>query len=1052
MSTENINYGETFCDAIDIIVSQKLKQLGYDVTKACTIVDNTYGSLGRYTVQEETIKYEAYSTNKEFQIGDAVLVTIPNGDYNMQKMILSKIALDDDLTTAIAYTSPLKQMLDFTGNIVQHSGEESLLANGNVYEKLITSISWNTNEDDSYSDYTRMGVSAEFQSWLKDLNTVSGSYGLIFYFYDYNSTPQDKNNKKSAYSFTFSAKDMLGSPYGFEWYAVQEKIFDISYLKDVTQLDIYFYQNGDFLNVDGDLIPTKSKVKTNPIPDLNFGNEAEAQISNNLFVKNLQIYLGYDVNAFSTDTLRISTNDATTYSAMDTEAVRSKHLLLKWIHKIDDGKYELLNSLDEDSEVYWVRYGVESQAITHIVGAGWGQNAMSINQIEPFRCTLIIDDGLSSSVDIQVKAVGRVRQKDGNWAVFSSNVLTFASKDPRVDQTTYSAAVSLSISCLDGSEGNYLIYNQNSELINEGQGQGFLRTLHLYYKGQKVENSDDLKNNIASIQWIVPVNNDTNEAFTMLHWQDSDWNSNNSTTVDNFTTITLNNPTKYYLQYSISNSWYAENAHNTIQCKLISKTGIIYETSKELIFGKANSQGSNFSLVLQYEGTKNAYEVATDNSNTINVEPTDQKIKGLIYDLSGKAISTIANQWTWEVVGENFTVDAAGQEATIKLKTLAGQKLSENAYNLLKVSYKYDGTNSIVKYFPIAIKTLDSEGKARCSIMEGAKQIVYNSAGVPSYYTGAYLLKNSNNAKINVTWSINTDTAGHYPTLATVNDSNKALLAKPMFIKDYDYQVVVKAKNNNTIYWIQPICIMQSAYDFAITNEWNGTSVLEDGNSIIASVMAAGKKDTNGKFSGIMIGDTQEEGMDVAQTGLYGILEGVITFSLTDSGNVFFNIDSNKEIKFGADNEIFCYSEEDGANYKNSFLIDIDERIIEFQDNTGAKSKLLLSTGSPYLRLLGSDGNNILNFTTSANYLQSSNFNTDNKTGVRLNLNTKNLTGYSDATQKWYGEYLLDSKNFIEINTTGENKVFKVGKLSVNKDGEVFYGTQKLEEYIKSIK
>jgi hypothetical protein len=53
------------------------------VTKVCTVVENVYRNLGRYTVQEETVKYEAYSTNKEFNIGDTVLVTVPNGDYNM---------------------------------------------------------------------------------------------------------------------------------------------------------------------------------------------------------------------------------------------------------------------------------------------------------------------------------------------------------------------------------------------------------------------------------------------------------------------------------------------------------------------------------------------------------------------------------------------------------------------------------------------------------------------------------------------------------------------------------------------------------------------------------------------------------------------------------------------------------------------------------------------------------------------------------------------------------------------------------------------------------
>jgi hypothetical protein len=33
---------------------------------------------------------------------------------------------------------------------------------------------------------------------------------------------------------------------------------------------------------------------------------------------------------------------------------------------------------------------------------------------------------------------------------------------------TFNAATKLSIECLDGSEGNYFIYNQSGKIINEG--------------------------------------------------------------------------------------------------------------------------------------------------------------------------------------------------------------------------------------------------------------------------------------------------------------------------------------------------------------------------------------------------------------------------------------------------------------------------------------------------------------------------------------------------------------------------------------------------------
>jgi hypothetical protein len=84
--------------------------------------------------------------------------------------------------------------------------------------------------------------------------------------------------------------------------------------------------------------------------------------------------------------------------------------------------------------------------------------------------------------------------------------------------------------------------------------------------------------------------------------------------------------------------------------------------------------------------------------------------------------------------------------------------------------------------------------------MEGARDIIYNSAGIPQYYTGAYLLKKSNGEAIDkIKWEA---VAGDkYPTLANTN-GEIALKANPIFIKDYDYRCVVIASKNNKILWI----------------------------------------------------------------------------------------------------------------------------------------------------------------------------------------------------------------------------------------------------------
>ena len=92
-------------------------------------------------------------------------------------------------------------MLSFTDNIIEKdliqpdidSGVKnkkyfSLLANGEnkvgelkpevSTSKLLYSIPWQT-----YNNYERIGISADFQTWLKDLDTSSGEYGLELLLY-----------------------------------------------------------------------------------------------------------------------------------------------------------------------------------------------------------------------------------------------------------------------------------------------------------------------------------------------------------------------------------------------------------------------------------------------------------------------------------------------------------------------------------------------------------------------------------------------------------------------------------------------------------------------------------------------------------------------------------------------------------------------------------------------------------------------------------------------------------------------------------------------------
>ncbi len=1045
MSKEYFNYSETFCDAVDIIVSEKLKQLEYDITKVCTIIDDTYKKLGKYTVQEDSIKFEAYSINTTYNVGDMVLVTIPNGDYSMQKTIISKAVIEEDLTTAVAYTSPLENFLDFTGNIVSlpQGVKTSLLAN-NPDETMIKlcSIPW-TGSD--YSLYDRMGISVDLQTWLSELNTTSGTYGLLFYFYQNNSTLITDVEEKRGISYVFNVNDFLGNPYMFENYFTQEKVIDISQLSNIAQLDIYFYQNNDFKDFDGKAIPYL--IEENDDEFFPGAETYDQKLDDNIFINNLKISLGYDSSAFSGDELRISTEDTLSYSRARSN--NDKTIYLKWIHKVDENKYISLNDQTEGIELYWVRSDEESQiTISNIVGDYWVEQNFNFLSGKFNNVTFNINTNLVKKREVRIKVVGRIKGIDGNWSQYTSNILSFSSEDPYVDETTYDAATGLVIKCSDGSEGNYLIYNQSGEIINEGQGQGYNRKFELWYKNARLENSE-LRNNIDEVTWSLPYNTNTNNSYTMLNYKLSDLNGEEPTDNMVFVTRSSKQFDNYNQNYSILNTWYISNAHNTVSCEITTKQGTTYKAQKELIFGKANSQGSNLSIVLQYENNKNAFEIVTDNNNVI-VKSDPLKIKGLAYDLSGKLVSTTSGTWSWKMFkGTDFSI----QNTTSNISTLTFLKKVDNleniGYNILEVSYKDADTDREIKtYFPIAIKTLvynsDTKGyEERCSAMEGARKIIYNAQGNPTYYNDIYKLL-LNNSEINQTvdWAIKGIQSEYNPILKTIERNGidyKALQANQVFVSDYDYQVSVVASIGKPIYWIQPILIMQSEYDFAIVNDWTGVTKTND-ESIVSSVIAAGKKENN-KFSGIILGDVLETVANaVSQTGLYGINKGAITFSLTDNGLATFeNIGSR--VLLGIENHLMSHTDTSGL--KNLLDFDLDNQELTFEANVGSSGRLKLSAASPYLNFTDNNNKSLLSIGDNVCLLQSSD------EALKINLISKTIEGGSSATLNWTGPVSC-SYNSAYVGTikSSDGYLLKMGDLKVHNDGTVYYKGTELSTYI----
>lgn len=181
---------------METIAQSVVDGVSYDKTILCTIVDDADRDNGNYRVSDGTSNFWAYSETKTFRNDEQVYVTIPNGDYSLQKLIIGKKKETEE--EAFNYVKPFENLMQCTPNLgayltynagtaenpdyqALNSNYFSLIANGGTTEKL-ASFSEEVDISRYFQGFTRLGIRARFRSMLAAEQVASGNYGLAFIF------------------------------------------------------------------------------------------------------------------------------------------------------------------------------------------------------------------------------------------------------------------------------------------------------------------------------------------------------------------------------------------------------------------------------------------------------------------------------------------------------------------------------------------------------------------------------------------------------------------------------------------------------------------------------------------------------------------------------------------------------------------------------------------------------------------------------------------------------------------------------------------------------
>ena len=154
-------------------------------------------------------------------------------------------------------------------------------------------------------------------------------------------------------------------------------------------------------------------------------------------------------------------------------------------------------------------------------------------------------------------------------------------------------------------------------------------------------------------------------------------------------------------------------------------------------------------------------------------------------------------------------------------------------------------------------------------------------------------------------------------------------------------------------------------------NKWNGNLLIdEDNNSILAAQIAAGSKDNNNKFSGVLMGAVGQDGTS-AKHGLYGYHKGALSFGFKEDGTAFIGKSGRGRIEFNGTSGTITSS-----NWTTNNLgmhLNLDTGVAQFK-NTGGSVVINPTQNAGLFRISTMSGSILMNVGENNYYLQSAGY------------------------------------------------------------------------------
>lgn len=642
-----------------------------------------------------------------------------------------------------------------------------------------------------------------------------------------------------------------------------------------------------------------------------------------------------------------------------------------------------------------------------------------------------------------------------------SNILTFNNEVQVANESDYNKLNGLHLEAEKNTyNGVYSVYDALTNDLISSYKQYENRTITASFIPMDSENAENIS--ISKIEWKIPKNNTMIQApllnvnYKIIEGANGEYYDATSdpdfyiitrygpalklvtTTNDNdVEEISCNLNQTFRIKDHLMNTW----TNNTIYCTIV-KDDYYYSTSLELKFGNSGVNGTNNTLILSFGQNEQAWTQGVTQKITLTAE---------LYDADNEVVTITSG--TWKMVWNQGGYTLSGNTLTKSGTTPGGCILS---FRAAANTDQYNWVSSYTGYLIVPWRNNASVG-----MFSGADRVVYDTAGADcTYCKGAYHLNGEkvtsaaaykNGTKVEKKNSTSTE-LNYLPYV----DVNLCLKPRNLYFSDVDYNIYVVLTNNYGT-WYQPILVIQNAWGSSVINSWNGEFMTDEENGVVLGTMlGAGRKDSNNKFEGVLMGDVSKGSGDTAAgIGLYGYKDGVQSFGLLTGGTAFLGKAAKAQIKFDGDKGTIKNAAYDqGTGIKISMDGDTAEAQNISIKNNGNEYVYLGSgttdtNNTKYLVVKGRSGEELIYIGEKKNgdtkfYIQSSGYDDTNNrvagtkidlTSGKMRLKASGGNGYIDINSG-ASTYPFDINNTFKIKWNGAFKAAN-NNFKVDEDGNI---------------